>query len=204
MTSHAMLSIALAVLGLGVSGLSLALTTYRARTADVVAVAQRLTALEKAGDALPKGLAERLAGMEQRMIGPERLAERLATLEQKSLLPERFSERLASIEQAVSRLPEAQPLINRLVTVETKIDLFWRGLSIDAARVLHSPHPEFARRDKLLEAFMAHQLSAADAVELGEMLLNLFDDHEADPGERMAAAVVLKYLHTEYSVSLDR
>lgn len=204
MSTPSAAAVTVAGLGLLVSVLSLTLTTFRARVADVVAVSQRLTSLEKAGDALPKGLSERLASMEQRMASPERLAERLATLEQRASMPERLAERLASIEQSVRSLPDPQALINRLTAAETKIDLFWRGLSVDAARVLHSPHPEWARRDSLLEGFMAHRLAAEEAAELGEMLLEVFDNHEADPGQRMAAAVVLKFLHSEFQVDLHR
>lgn len=195
--------VAVGVLGLLMSGLSLTLTSYRARVADVVAIAQRLTALEKAGDSMPKGLSERLASIEQRISAPERLAERLATLEQKAAGPERIAERLGSIEQAVRSLPDANMLVSRLIQVETKIDLFWRGLSVDAARVLHSPHPEWARRDALLEAFMSHRMTAEEAGELGAMLLEVFHDHDGDAGQRMAAAVVLKFLHTEHNVKVE-
>ncbi len=172
------------LIGLLLSGLSLTLATGRARTTDVVSVAQRLTALEKAGDSMPKGLSERLAALEQKTLWPERLAERLA-----------------AVEQVLRAVPDVQQVLTRLIAVETKIDLFWRGLSLDAARVLHSPHPQWARRDALLEAFMAHRLASDEAAELGALLLDVFDDHEADPGQRMAAAVVLKYLHGEYAVN---
>lgn len=136
--------VTVAALGLLISVASLATASVRARISDVVAVAQRLTALEQHST-------------------PDRLAERLSA-------------------------------------IETKVDVFWRGLSLDAARVLHSPHPQFARRDALLEAFMSGEITAPEVAELSSMLTQVVDDHTVEAGQRMAAAIVLKYLHTEYAI----
>ena len=45
---------------------------------------------------------------------------------------------------ARARRSDTTALAERLARLETKVDVFWRGVSFDAARLLHSPHPEFA------------------------------------------------------------
>ena len=96
------------------------------------------------------------------------------------------------------RETDTTALAERLARLETKVDVFWRGVSFDAARMLHSPHPQFAERDRLLEKFLAETLTGPDAAKLGRMMSAVLDDHASDPGQRMAASVVLRYLTTWY------
>jgi hypothetical protein len=99
------------------------------------------------------------------------------------------------------RRAETQALTERLAKLETKVDVFWRGVSFDAARLLHSPHPEFARRDELLERFQAQNLTAAEARELATMMSAVLEERKSDPGQQMAASVILRYLAAWYKAA---
>lgn len=85
----------------------------------------------------------------------------------------------------------------RLSVVETKIDLFWRGLAADAAAILHKPHPEFARRDTLLELFLSGEISLLELDELRNMLLEVIRTERLrnpDSGERLAASIIVRMI----------
>jgi hypothetical protein len=87
----------------------------------------------------------------------------------------------------------------RLAQLETKVDVFWRGVSFDAAAVLHSPHPRFARRDELLERFTAQELTVAEADELRQMMQAVVANHDTESGQRIAASIVLRALAAWYT-----
>jgi hypothetical protein len=93
---------------------------------------------------------------------------------------------------------DIETIADRLARLETKVDVFWKDVSFDAARVLHSPHPEFARRDELLEKFMSAQLNINEAMELEAMLNEVLSKHDVESGQRMAASIVLRYLKDWY------
>jgi hypothetical protein len=102
---------------------------------------------------------------------------------------------------ARARRTDMAALAERLARLETKVDVFWRGVSFDAARLLHSPHPEFARQDSLLERFLAETLTVREARELAGLMSAVVKGDKTDPGERMAASVVLRYLAAWYGAS---
>jgi hypothetical protein len=89
-------------------------------------------------------------------------------------------------------------MASRAVALETKVDVFWRTVTISAAQVLHSPHPEHARRDALLEALMAGRLDLAGAAELARLVDAVREDEAAADGERLAAGQVLGYLRAVF------
>lgn len=86
----------------------------------------------------------------------------------------------------------------RITALETKVDVFWRSVAFPAASALHSPHPEFARRDALLEALMDGRLDLAGAAELAGMVEQVRDDEAAPTVDRLAAGQVLGYLTVKY------
>lgn len=88
---------------------------------------------------------------------------------------------------------------NRLASLETKVDLFWRNVSVDAAKILHSPDPAKARQDYLLEQFMAETITIDEVAELVELLETLLSDHDSRPGDRLAASVVLNAVTVRYA-----
>lgn len=91
-------------------------------------------------------------------------------------------------------------LLERVKALETKVDVFWKAVSIDAAMLLHSPHPDLARRDMLLEKFTFDSLSPEEVQELHNMLNELLEDRSAGKDLRMAASIVLRRLSVEYKL----
>lgn len=110
--------------------------------------------------------------------------------------------RLTAIETRVERLMhDTAGSEQRMTTVETKVEVFWRNVGVDAARILHSPDPALARQDFLLERFMADEITTEQLIELVVKLRNLYDEHDAEPGRRVAAANLMRAI--EYRYGLD-
>lgn len=85
--------------------------------------------------------------------------------------------------------------------LETKMEVFWRNVSFDAARNLHTPHPHNERRDYLLEQYMDEKISRSELVELIQMLDKLVkDDNNRDFGERQAASLLLRTIEQRFSL----
>jgi hypothetical protein len=91
-------------------------------------------------------------------------------------------------------------LRERIATIETKIEVFWRTVCVDAARILHSPDPRLARRDELIEKFLAETMSRTELSEFIEMLQHLIDDHDAAPGDRLAASIIFRGIESRYAL----
>lgn len=88
---------------------------------------------------------------------------------------------------------------DRMTRMETTLDIFTRAIALDAARALHSPHPEMKRRDYLLERLLGEDITPAEQGELYRMLYgSAFGPHtEGLPaGDRVAASLVLRLLES--------
>lgn len=103
----------------------------------------------------------------------------------------------ALIETAIIRAVE--PLATKLTVLETKMDVFWRQVALDAAKILHQPDPARHRIDCLLEAFMEDTLSADEELELRKELVKIRNwepgqdlGYPVHPGEQTAAAILLR------------
>jgi hypothetical protein len=109
---------------------------------------------------------------------------------------EKVADGLATLGRDTNRRLDAmvRDMTARAVALETKVEVFWRTVTVQAAAVLHSPHPEHARRDVLLEALMVGRLGIRDAAELADLVQPVLDDPEVTAAERLAAANVLGYL----------
>lgn len=86
----------------------------------------------------------------------------------------------------------------QISVLEAKIDVFWKTVSIDAAKILHSPHPQHARRDELIEHFLADTLTWEELAEFAQTLRAAINDEHGLPGERMAASLLLRALEIRY------
>ncbi len=83
-------------------------------------------------------------------------------------------------------------VISRTGVLETKIDVFWKNVAFDAARILHSPHtPEL---DVLLEKLGRDELIPVETARLIEMLAEVSDDRSAPSGNRIAAVIILRII----------
>lgn len=92
-------------------------------------------------------------------------------------------------------------LMRKMDVLETKMEVFWRSVAIDAAKVLHSPHPARAHVDALLEALMDGTITEDGKTELRELLEYMRDYHYGDPspsdfpiypGDQVAAVILLR------------
>jgi hypothetical protein len=98
------------------------------------------------------------------------------------------------IAEADTRLRE------RMTALEVKISLYWDAVTRDAAKILHTPHPENARRDYLLEQFVSQQITREELEELIKVLKNIIDEKARDMGERTAASNMLRALEQQYEI----
>ena len=86
--------------------------------------------------------------------------------------------------------------VPRLDVLEAKIDVFWRNVAYDAARILHSPHPDRAELDTLLEAFQENKLDPSGMEKLVRKLEEVKQNRNGKflNGDRMAAIVLLNVI----------
>lgn len=93
----------------------------------------------------------------------------------------------------------------RITVLETKMEVFWSGISLDLATVLHHPHPEFAERDNLLELFLAGDINESQLDRLRELLRHAVGDIDTESpsaGERVAASILLRLLDAQAAISI--
>lgn len=93
-------------------------------------------------------------------------------------------------------------MLDRLAVLETKTEVFWRSVAMDAAKIIHSPDPRRKNIDELLDAFMNGRLTPEQEAELRN-ILEVMRDYEPGvtsltfpvyPGEQIAAAILLRTL----------
>lgn len=88
---------------------------------------------------------------------------------------------------------------NRVGKLETKVEIFWKLVSLDAAKVLHSPHPERERLDQLIEAYVAGSITKSENVEMIAILQEIINNSLAPCGERLAASTLMHVLEFQLS-----
>jgi hypothetical protein len=107
---------------------------------------------------------------------------------------------LSQLSSDIAKLHDRQgAVLDRITVLETKMEVFWKNVALDVARVLHSPNPERAHVDELLEAFMNGNLSPGERHDLKRLLVEIRDYHHGDPsafpifpGDQVAAAILLQ------------
>lgn len=98
------------------------------------------------------------------------------------------------------RVESDTKLRERITTVETKMEVFWRAVAIDSAKILHTPHPQNWRRDELLEKFVAQTISRDELLELISVLTEIVENKIRDFGERAAASTMLRAIEMQYEI----
>jgi hypothetical protein len=88
---------------------------------------------------------------------------------------------------------------NRITKVETKIEVFWRDVSFDAAKILHTPHTENSRRDFLIVRWEKREIGLAELQELIAILEEIVPEENREMAERQAASLLLRALEAEYN-----
>jgi hypothetical protein len=84
---------------------------------------------------------------------------------------------------------------DRVSVLETKIEVFWRNVAYDAAKILHSPHRPVL--DALLEKFYGETITRAEEESLRVMLIELTGQGEFTPSESLSAAILLRFLESD-------
>ena len=83
-------------------------------------------------------------------------------------------------------------LFTRMSRVEFRMDILWKPVEKAMSELLHSPHPEHAERDILLEQLREDALSNGDAERLALLLLPIANGtEESSDGKRVAAALFI-------------
>ena len=91
-------------------------------------------------------------------------------------------------------------VMSRLTAVETKVEVFWKNVSYDAAKILHSPDPAHKRMDELIEKFLDDQIERDELNEFAKRLRQKKDDTGLVKGERLAAAMLLRAVEQRYDL----
>lgn len=91
--------------------------------------------------------------------------------------------------------------LTRLTVIETKAEIYFRGMSVSAAAQLHSPHtPEL---DRLLEKFQHEEIrNEKELYRLKELLKEIADD-DSDPLRRKLASDTLLLIHVRFEIGGD-
>lgn len=89
-------------------------------------------------------------------------------------------------------------LEGRITALETKVEVFWRNVSIDVALLLHKPHPDFRKRDELIEKYAADKLTETELKEFILLLEKLKEEGE-DKQERFYASYILHAIKARYN-----
>jgi hypothetical protein len=88
----------------------------------------------------------------------------------------------------------------RMAVMETKMEIFWRGVAYDNARILHTPHPENKRRDEILEKFVDQTITIDELKELVDLLHKIIENKNREFGERTAASNLLRAIEFQYKL----
>lgn len=88
---------------------------------------------------------------------------------------------------------DMQELRDRLTKVEIRLEPLLKLVTLDVPRLLHSPDPQQARLDHLLEKFMHEEpMSGSEESEFYRELMRLTDNEDVPPGRRFLAAAALR------------
>lgn len=87
---------------------------------------------------------------------------------------------------------------SRLSVLENQMALLWKNVGFAASTALHSPHPERAELDSLIEKFQREELDWAEIGQFRTILQELQKDEHGDKGERLAAGMMLAVLEVKY------
>ncbi len=94
-----------------------------------------------------------------------------------------------------------ETMVNRLTILETKAEIYFRGMSVFAAQDLHSPHtPEL---DRLLEKFQRDEIQNEKELYELKRLLRDIADHDPDLERRKLADKTLLLIHVRFEIGGD-
>lgn len=151
--------------------------------------------LDSRGARRKEGRTRAIAGMVQEGVRP--LTDAQARLEGEAAALVAECHRLTQVVEHNS--VTLSGLSDRVVALETKMEVFWRNVGVALAGVLHSPDPARAHVDALLEALMEGRITDPEREELRGLLRYIKDYHPGDRsdfpihgGDQVAAAILLE------------
>jgi len=104
---------------------------------------------------------------------------------------EKFKELTSKVETA----------LNRLTVIETKAEIYFKGMSVSAAQALHSPHTK--ELDVLLEKFQRDEIqNEKDLTKLKLMLKDVVET-DANPSRVKYALDILTLIHVRFEIGGD-
>lgn len=90
-------------------------------------------------------------------------------------------------------------VIEQQARMATQIEVFWKDVGMEAAKVVHSPDPARAHIDRLIDALREGVITDEESTELKRYLVQIRDwepgrhvDFPVYPGEQFAAGVLLQ------------
>lgn len=92
-------------------------------------------------------------------------------------------------------------VVARVIAIETKIEIFWRGVSFSSAQALHSPHTPAL--DALIEKFQRDQIDDAELVEFKGILREIAEDEGETAFKRKSALEVLTLIKIRYEIKSE-
>jgi hypothetical protein len=96
---------------------------------------------------------------------------------------------------------KVEGLLTRLTVVETKAEIFFRGMSVSSAQALHSPHTK--ELDSLLEKFQRDEIqNEKDLIRLKAMLQEVVNDDPNSMRQKFALDI-LTLIHVRFEIGGD-
>lgn len=94
-------------------------------------------------------------------------------------------------------------IANRVSKLETKMEVFWKAVSIDAAKILHSPHPERERLDQLIDAYVNGNIRTNELTEMRGQLLTIVDNGSTPCAERLLASMLMRVIEARFGTHME-
>jgi hypothetical protein len=154
-------------------------------------------------------LAETIKGIVKETLEPV-----VAKQAEATLLLGQMSERQNALDASLKELQgKLGGVLDRVAILDTKVEVFWKNVAMDAAKIIHSPDPRRAHVDALIEDFQhavrtGTRLSPARDAELRRVLQVFMDWEPGKPsefpirdGEQALAAILYHTMEPAMEVS---
>jgi hypothetical protein len=87
-----------------------------------------------------------------------------------------------------------------IAEINVKLQVFWKDVAFDAAKILHRPHPDAAEMDRLIDQYLADHLTGTELKRFIILLEATRDNATLPEGRRLAASQMLRALKQRYEL----
>ncbi len=91
--------------------------------------------------------------------------------------------------------------LNRLTVIETKAEIYFKGMSVSAAQALHSPHTK--ELDVLLEKFQRDEIQSEKDIQNLKTMLQDVVETDPNPLRVKYATDILTLIHVRFEIGGD-